>query len=50
MDEKTQTIDDLHKKQQQWMENIRMKMGTYQKTRMIMFRKMVRTNRMKSSL
>jgi hypothetical protein len=32
------------------MENIQMKMGTYQETQMIMFKKMVKTNKMNSSL
>jgi len=37
-------------KQQQWMENIEVKMGTYQEIIMIMFRKMIKTNKMISSL
>jgi hypothetical protein len=32
------------------MENIQMKMGTYEETKMIMFRKMVITNKMKNNL
>jgi len=32
------------------MENIQVKMGTYQETEMIMFRKMVRTNKMNNHL
>jgi hypothetical protein len=35
---------------QQWVENIHVKMGTYQEIRMIIFKKMVKTNTMKSSL
>jgi hypothetical protein len=44
------TLKGFTQKQQQWMESIEVKMGTYQETGMIMFRKMIRTNKMMNSL